>query len=250
MSKVDLIKILERFDLFNVLSDYQKARLAAESALTLVAAKSNLSALFDTSQYAYFVVDGVLALRAHDRRETPTILDLYRAAQFADVSDLISSRPEDYNIIAAKTTTVLFISKSELAKLMSTNLAFNKLIVEMLAKQAKSLMARHQARGTLSLADQIKNYVIDNSNLVKERRVYKPDVDYSIVCLLLGCTRATASRTIQFLVAKGFLKKEGKSLVLADNLKYGTMVTNIYGRESSFANKKKDKSPIRPTKPK
>lgn len=238
MSKVDITKILKRFELFNILSDYEKARLAAASSTRRAASKSNLSALYDTTQYAYFILDGVLALRTQDSRETFTILDLYKTGEFADVSDLYNSRPEDYRIISAKPTDLLVIAKSEIEWLLSINQEFNRLMAKMLVEQTRSLMARQRAKGALSLADQIKNYVIDNSTVVNGRRMYVPDVDYSIVCLILGCTRATTSRTIQHLVTKGFLKKEGKSLVLSDNLKHGTVISHIYGRDTKLGKKK------------
>lgn len=238
MLLVEIKKKLKSYPLFENVEDYLLDRLALNARVVELTTRSNVSNLLDHRKYAYFTIGGVLGLKTTDPRDNQTILAFYREGEMADIGDLYSPRPEKYHILVARRAKFIVLDKLTLKWAMDQSRTLSDAFTLQLVAQARELMSWQASVGSLSLADQIKNYLIDASRIIDGRRVYVPEVDYSIICQRIGCTRATLCRTILYLTKKDLAVKEGKRLVLSDKLTHGTMITNIYGRNTILKKKK------------
>lgn len=214
------IELLQSVPLFTDLSDSSLEKIS-EQMVQRSYSKGQMILMEESSGETFFILSSgavKVTRMSDDGREV--ILAMLGEGDFFGEMSLLDGEGRSANIIAIEDTTTLTIKRAEFLSLMET---YPKIAIHLLEELTCRLRRSDQQIESLSLSDAEQRISITLIRLAEELGTIKSgavtirNVPYQQdIANMAGTSRETVSRTLKLLENKGYLKREGKKLIIND----------------------------------
>ncbi|NQV37384.1 MAG: Crp/Fnr family transcriptional regulator [Candidatus Marinimicrobia bacterium] len=217
MSKIEL---LQSVPLFGDLSESSISKIADQMILRSYS-KGQMILMEESSGETFFVLGkGAVKVTRMSDDGREVILAMLGEGDFFGEMSLLDGEGRSANIVAIEDSESLTIKRSEFLAILEN---YPKIAINLLEELTSRLRRSDQQIESLSLSDAEQRISITLIRLAEELGTIKSgavtirNLPYQQdIANMAGTSRETVSRTLKLLMEKGFLKRDGKALIIKD----------------------------------
>ncbi len=217
MSKIEL---LQSVPLFGDLSESSISKIADQMILRSYS-KGQMILMEESSGETFFVLGkGAVKVTRMSDDGREVILAMLGEGDFFGEMSLLDGEGRSANIVAIEDSEALTIKRSEFLAILEN---YPKIAINLLEELTSRLRRSDQQIESLSLSDAEQRISITLIRLAEELGTIKSgavtirNLPYQQdIANMAGTSRETVSRTLKLLMEKGFLKRDGKALIIKD----------------------------------
>ena len=214
------IKLLQSVSLFWDLTEEELGYISEKMVSKHYDSGQTILLEASEGEQCFFVTEGSVKITRLSKKGREVILAILSDGDFFGEMSLLDGEFRSANVVALEDTEVLTLNRNDFLLVLKN---YPQIAIRLLKEMAHRLRKSDRQIASLSLSDAEKRIamcilrIADEKGVIKKGQVSIPKIPIQQdIANMSGTSRETVSRTLKILVKEGFVKRNGKELIIYD----------------------------------
>jgi CRP-like cAMP-binding protein len=214
------VKLLQSVSLFWDLTEKELGYISEKMVSKYYDAGQMILLEASEGEQCFFVTEGSVKITRLSKKGREVILAILSDGDFFGEMSLLDGEFRSANVVALDDTEVLTLNRNDFLLVLKN---YPQIAIRLLKEMAHRLRKSDRQIASLSLSDAEKRIALcilriaDEKGVIKKGQVSIPKIPIQQdIANMSGTSRETVSRTLKLLVKEGFVKRNGKELIIYD----------------------------------
>ncbi len=213
--------MLENIPLFSALGA-EDLEAIAKQAVTKTFPKGNIVINEgDRTDSLYVILSGKVKVFLTDENHKEVIVDIQRSGDYFGELALLDEAPRSASVMTMEPCTFLVVSKSAFDRYLTHNPQVALNVMKGLAERLRATTENVRSLALLDVYGRIARTLLQLAHREGEENVIDEKLTHQDLANMVGASREMVSRIMADLAKGGYIKVEGKSIIVKEKLPPG-----------------------------
>lgn len=206
--------ILRNVPLFAGLDDGEIAKLAAVAVVSVTPKHAVVIQEGDKSDSIYLINSGKVKVLISDAEGHEIILSILGPGDYFGEMSLIDSQPRSASIVSMEPVHFTVIAKSDFDRCLASNPNIASHIMVELVKRLRTANQKIEGLALMDVYGRVARTLLQLAELKDGEMVVNQKLSQQDIANMVGASREMVSRTLKDLALNGFIRLDGKRIVV------------------------------------